>query len=328
MKTELERALNQCLARLEAGVDIDSCLRDQGVLASELRPLLEAAQSLREERQRLDAPSAAAVQAGRSRMHAARAAEAERAAALPWYHSLTRPLGLGAVFAALAVLAAGGLASGLFDFGATSTSAHVEGVVSRVDPDSILLTTDDGQVVVIFGDRTVLLDASGQAISGGDIVPGALARVEADEEDGEYHANNIEFEDDDERGHGAEVEFSGVVTSVSGSDVQVQASFGTVTVRIDAGTAMKDALAAGARVEVQATRQADGSFLAREIEDGGDDDGEGSDDGSNSGRTSGGSSSPTGEASENSGPGSTSDDSGSDDGGGDDDKPEDEEEDD
>jgi len=314
---------------MEGGVDIDVCLRDQGALAAEIRPLLESARALRDERRRIGEPAAEALQAGRVRMHAARSAEVERAAAVPWFHRLTPPAALAAGAVALALLAAVGLTSGLFDLGATTTSAHVEGVVSRVDPDSILLTTDDGLIVVRLGDETVLLDASGKAISGGDIVPGALARVEADEEDGEFHANNIEFEDDDERGHGAEVEFSGVVQSVSGADVQLQASFGTVTVRIDAATEVKGTLAAGVTIEVHATRQDDGSFLAREIEvkgadDGGDDDGRSNDGESNSGpgSSTSGPSDGSDDGSDNSGPGSTSSGSG-DDGG--DDQPDDDE---
>jgi hypothetical protein len=315
MKTDLQQALSQCLARMEAGADIDACLRDQGTLASELRPLLEAAQVLREERQRIGGPSVAAIQAGRMRMHAVRGAEADRAAA-PWFRGLTRPLGMSAAAVALAVLLVVGLTSGLFSFGgATTTSAHGEGVVSRVDQGSILLNTNSGQVVVWLRDKTVLQDANGRAITGGDIVPGALARVEANEENGEYQANNIEFDEDDERVRGADVEFSGVLKSVSGSDLQVEASFGTVTVRIDASTEVKGTLADGARLEMHATRQDDGSFLAREVEvktsEGAGADDSGSDSGT--GPSGSGSDSEPGEGVEDSGSGSTSGGGGSDD---------------
>jgi hypothetical protein len=301
---------------MDAGADLETCLRDHPALAGELRPLLLAARSLRHARGSAGEPSAAVLQAGRARMRAALARESERAAPLAWAAPFARPFALAAVAAVVAAVAAVGLTTNLFDFGATSTSAHVEGVVSRVDTGSILLITSDGQVVVRLGDKTVLLDAAGQPISGGDIIPGTLARVEADEEDGEFHANNIEFEDDDDdRGHGAEVEFSGVVQSISGDTLQLQSSFGAATVRIDAGTEVKGTLAIGADIEVHAARQSDGSYLAREIESEGGGDGGGSGD-DDSGPGSGDDGSNSGPGSSSSGPGDDSG-SGSDDGGSD-----------
>jgi hypothetical protein len=311
MKPNLQEALDRCLTRIEAGADIEACLRDQGPLAGELRPLIEAALALRDERRRLGEPSAAALSAGRARMHAARAHEGERAAGFAgWLRGLARPAALSGVAAAVAVLAAVGLTTNVFDFGATSTSAQVEGVVSRVDPGSIILATSKGPVVVSLGDKTVLRDAGGNAITDDDIIPGSLARVEADEENGEYHANNIEFEEDEERGDGAEVEFSGVVQSIDGSTIQVQARFGAATVLIDAGTEVSGTLASGVTIEVHAARQGDGTYLAREIEvkgGGGDDDGH---DGEDSSGTSGSSPTPSASDDDKSGPGSTSSGSG------------------
>ena len=102
----------------------------------------------------------------------------------------------------------------------------------------------------------------GNQITGGDITPGRSARIEVEEQDGEYSAQRIEVEDEDHEGQGAEVEFGGVVKAVNGNAVTVQASFGTATVLIGPTTEVKGALTPGVTVEVEANAQNDGSYLA------------------------------------------------------------------
>ncbi len=63
----LKEALAQCLARLEAGANIEDCLRDQGSLAAELRPLLEAARALHVQGGRIPEHTPAALQRGLTR---------------------------------------------------------------------------------------------------------------------------------------------------------------------------------------------------------------------------------------------------------------------
>src|SRR3990172_7360436 len=108
MKSALKQALADCLARLEAGAGIEECLRGHDALAAELRPLLEAGQGPR-------APGGAGH---------------------PAWAGLWRPLALTGAAAAVVVLAALGLTTDVFRFGADTTSAQVDGVVSRVDPDA------------------------------------------------------------------------------------------------------------------------------------------------------------------------------------------------
>jgi hypothetical protein len=298
MRQALEEALARCLARMEEGAAIEECLRDHAGLAAELRPLLEAAQTLRGPAGGIPEHTSPAFERGRARMHAARReAEGERRA--PFAGLFGRPLSLVAVAAVVALLAALGFTTDLFRFGADTTSAHVQGVVSRVDADAIVITTPDGQVVIRIGENTVVLDASGNPINGGDIVPGRSAKIEVEEDDdGEFDAQRIEVEDDeDDEGGGAEVEFSGVVDSVSGVTIAVQASFGPATVTTDSETEIRGTLAEGATVEIHATLQDDGSYLAREIEaqaavgDGDDNSGPGGD---NSGSGSGSDDEPDG----------------------------------
>lgn len=326
MKPGLEEALAQCLARLEAGASIEDCLRGRETLAAELRPLLQAAQALRD-RDAIADYTLPAFERGRARMHAARIRQVEggrRAPILPgWFFG--RPAALMAVAAVVALVAALGFTTGLFRFDADTTSAQVEGVVSRVDPDAIVLMTADGQLIIRIGENTIFLDADGDVISGGDIVPGRGAKVEVEEEDGAFAGLRIEVEDDgDEGGSGAEVEFSAVIDTVSGSTLTVQASFGAATVRIDPQTEVKGALAAGASVEVHATLQPDGSYLAREIDvkgpEGGDDEGDGGDDDGDDRSGTSGSGDSGDDEPDNSGPGSS--DSGSGDDGHDDEEEE------
>src|SRR3989304_5829497 len=115
----------------------------------------------------------------------------------PAWAGLWRPLALTGVAAAVAVLAVLGLTTEVFRFGADTTSAQVNGVVSRVDPDAIILITADGRVSVRIAENTIVLDANGNPINGGEITPGRSARVEVEEEDGEYSAQRIEVEDED-----------------------------------------------------------------------------------------------------------------------------------
>lgn len=336
MKRALEEALAECLARLGAGASIEECLRGQEALASELRPLLEAAQALRRQAGGIPEYTPEAFQTARSRMHAARARGAEGSRPL-WAGLMSwRLAGLATVAVAVALAAALGFTAGLFRFDAGTTSAQVEGVVSRVSPDAIVLITDEGQVTASIGERTIVLDAGENQISGDDIVPGRPARVELEEEeDGAFAAQRIEVVDDEEGGYGAEVEFSGVVQTVAGSTVTVQASFGIATVHIESAE-VNGALVEGAKVEVHATLQEDGSYLARQIEvkkpkddkhHGGDGDGEGDESGASgpdsfdSASGDGGDGSGTGVTGDGDGDGSDDSGSGSSDSGSGDDHP-------
>ena len=263
MKSAFEQALADCLARLEAGAGIEECLRGHEALAAELRPLLEAARALRARTVADYRPEA--FQRGRTRMHAARAHAAERGGRSA-FAGLWRPLTLAGVAATVAVLAALGFSTGIFRFGADTTSAQVDGVVSRVDPNGIVLLTADGRVSIRIPDGTLVLDAMGNEITGGDITPGRSARIEVQKQDGEYSAQRIEVEGEDHEGQGADVEFGGVVKAVNGNAVTVQASFGTATVLIGPTTEVKGTLTSGVTVEVQANVQNDGSYLAKQIE--------------------------------------------------------------
>lgn len=284
MKRALEQAMTQCLARLESGADIEDCLRDQGSLGAELRPLLEAAQTLRVQQGGIENYTPQGFQRGRARMHAARTRQEEGAGAWIFPGRLFgRPTALIGIAAIVAVLVALGFRSGLFGFGADTTSADVQGIVSRVDPDGIALTTADGPVIIRIGENTIVLDADGNVISGGDIVPGKPARAEVERENGDLVGQRIEVEEEDEESDGgAEVEFSGVISTIDGSTITMQASFGVATVRIDSQTHINGTPAVGATAEVHATVEGDGSYLAQEIEvkgiEGGDDGGHAGDD--------------------------------------------------
>src|SRR3990172_12049725 len=115
MKAALKQALVDCLARLEAGVGIEECLRGQEAVAGELRPLLEAARALRAREVTDYRPEA--FQRGRARMQAARILAAERGGRSVWA-GLWRPLALTGVAGGVAAAGAPGLKTGVFPFGA------------------------------------------------------------------------------------------------------------------------------------------------------------------------------------------------------------------
>jgi len=278
MRSALKQALADCLARLEAGAGIEECLRGYDSLAAELRPLLEGAQALRAHQFADHRPEAS--QRGRARMHAARIAEAERGRRQAW-GGMWRPLALTGVAAVVAVMAALGFTTGVFRFGADTTSAQVDGVVSRVDPDAIIITTRDGRTTIRIGDSTIVLDAMGNPISGGEIAPGRSVRIEVDEQNGEYSARRIEVEDDDHEANDAEVEFKGIVKAFKNSVLTVKASFGNAAVAIGPETRVEGALKPGVTVEVHAFIQGDSTYLGKEIKvkDGGGDGGGGGGDG-------------------------------------------------
>lgn len=228
-------------------------------------------------------------------MHAARTRAAGGGGRLHRMGVFWRPVGVLAVAAVVAVLAALGFTTDIFRFGAEPTSAQVDGVVSRADADAIVLVTAGGRLTIRIGDNTIVLDANGKPINWGDITPGRSARIEVEEEGGQYSAQRIDVDDDDKKGHGAEVEFKGAVKSVSGNSVAVTASFGTATVVIGPESKVDGVLAPGARVEVHAFVQNDGTYLAKEIEvkgdgggNGGDDEGGGDGDGGGDGGGGGG----------------------------------------
>jgi hypothetical protein len=163
--------------------------------------------------------------------------------------------------------------------------------------------------VYLIGGRTVRT-AAGTEIKAG-VVVGAMVKVHATlQADGSYLAREIEpAQGDDANKAGTpgaassgEVEFFGKVESIQNGVYLI----GGRTVRTTAGTEIKSGVVLGALVKVHATLQADGSYLASEIElsQGDDNSGKGGDDDSGKG---------SGDDDDNSGKG------GDDDGKGDDD---------
>lgn len=310
MRRRIEEALGDCLTRMDRGETLDACLRSYEGIADELRPLLEAAAAVRGQAGRVPEYSREAALSGRARMQAERVRQAQRRRPLIGW-SPFGSLVVGGVVAAVVALAVLAL-SGVFDFDGQTSVAQAEGIVASAGTDSMVLTTQDGRIVVTIGDKTLVLDSNGNLISGDMIVPGRRARIEFEEEADGFTGLRIEVEDDDHdagESHGTEVEFSGVIQSIDANTLTLNTSFGAATVRIDAGTEVKGTLQVGQAVKVHATFERPGSYLAREIEvtdagdDHGDDDATGDDHKDNS-ETGGSDSGP-----EDDGPGSTGADS-------------------
>lgn len=101
---------------------------------------------------------------------------------------------------------------------------------------------------------------------------GSYVKVHATPQaDGSYLAREIEIDDDNRQGddnRSGEIEFYGTVESINGSIWMI----GGRTVTLAANAEVKDNPQVGSYVKVHATLQADGSYLAREIEVDMDDD--------------------------------------------------------
>jgi len=116
---------------------------------------------------------------------------------------------------------------------------------------------------------------------------GSFVEVEGRILNGQLLADKIALEDSPKTGSTAtpgvpgsgEVEFFGKIESIQNGVYGI----GGRTVRTAAGTEIKGALAVGMMVKVHATLQADGTYLAREIELSNGDDNSGSDDNSGKG---------------------------------------------
>jgi hypothetical protein len=280
MRQKVEEALTDCMDRMDRGESLEACLRSYEGIAAELRPLLEAAGAVRGQADGVPEYSWEAALSGRARMQAERARQAQRRRPLIGW-SPFGSLALGGIAAAVVALAVLTLSGAIFDFGGQPSVARAEGIVASAGTDSMVLTTQDGRIVVTIGDNTLVLDSNGAVISGDKIVPGRRARIEFEEEADGITGLKIEVENDDHddgESHGAEVEFSGVIQSIDGNTLTLETSFGNAVVRIDAGTDVKGTLHVGLAVKIHATLGQSQSYLAREIEaaevgeDHGDDD--------------------------------------------------------
>ena len=201
MTKELRIALEECLSRLEAGDSVEACLERYAALATEMRPLLEAAASVR--RFQVEPHSPEAFQSGRARLRAAVAKRRAESGPGRWVPSWLplRPAAALAVAAAVVVLALLAMTTGMFRFGASPTQAHVEGVVDSVENHTLRITTRSGQVEVTLNPDTPVIGAGGRSLTAQDLAPGTSVRIEVeDEDDGSdegRRAVQVEIKDED-----------------------------------------------------------------------------------------------------------------------------------
>jgi len=197
MRRELNEALAVCLARLEAGENIEACLRGHEAFAAELRPLLEAVSAVRGFE--IESYSPEGFQGGRSRLRNAvrRAAERKPPTLMPAWPLMRRAaaLALATVVAAVALLA---FTTDVFRFGAGSTEA-LEGVIESVDAagDVWWISTSMGKVKVNYDPDTPVTGATGERVDPHDVTPGTSVRIRVEEND-EVEAVEVEIEGEDE----------------------------------------------------------------------------------------------------------------------------------
>jgi hypothetical protein len=291
----MEEAFKECMDRIARGESVEAALKGYESMASELKPMVEAALVLRSRGRGVPEFSDSASQNARARMQAERALQAERRQpAFGWLP--LRAVGVVGISALAVVVALVAFATGLLDPGDDTSVAQAQGVVASSATDSVVLTTPDGQIVIRIGEDTVVLDANGNVISGNEIAPGTQATIEFEEDDDGLSGVRIEVEDAEDEGEadddagdaggqGAEVEFNGVIQSMDGGTLVLSTGFGPATVRIDGGTEVKGILQVGQAVKIHATLESGGSYLAREVEAAEAGDGGGAGDSSDDGST-------------------------------------------
>jgi hypothetical protein len=156
------------------------------------------------------------------------------------------------------------------------------GTVESITPPSITVA---GRSVVTNADTRI--KRSGQAITLSDITVGMKVEVEGVvQSDGSVLASKVKVEDEenDEDENEQEVEFKGTIESITAPSLTVSGqkvmTNGSTRIRREDKTVALADLKVGEKVEVEGTRQADGSVLAGKIkvEDGDNDERDDGDD--------------------------------------------------
>jgi hypothetical protein len=242
MNRELDLILDDCLAQLQSGQSLESCLARDPEHADELRPLLELATAVRALPEPRARPSA--VRAGRWRM-------------------------LDAVDAK----------SGSQPVSRAILSRYTERFISRIigkENRNMTLVTRFAMLALVValllsGGRAIIV--SSDALPGDTLYPLKLAveearlRLTTDQDEREQlklerqAERQAEVQELLQRGREAEVRFWGELLALDGESWDVSG----LVVKLDAATVVQGSPTLGATVEVQAKTQADGSILARRL---------------------------------------------------------------
>jgi len=213
VRSGFERALDECLEAVRSGVvDVEILLRRHPRHAGRLRPLLEAAVRLGG-----DPPRPRQQARGLARLHAALAAEREKAAApapavrLSW---ATR----SSLFVAAGVLGLIAIASGaaaassrirevivpapVHDFFTSDKGpARMQGVIRRVGDGSMVVESQREERNVRFSDDTKIVDGRGTPAPETTLTPGQRVTVAGDMgPDNTLQAQQVQVHSDDSQG--------------------------------------------------------------------------------------------------------------------------------
>jgi hypothetical protein len=167
----------------------------------------------------------------------------------------------------------GSLVAVLINIENANDLTEVKGEVIAVSSDSITVKTRSGDEVTLTvnADTIVRIDDRSAAI--GDVKVGDTVEIDATSSGTTLTAVRIKVENEDERF----VEIKGSITNIAGSVLTVQTKKGPVTVSLTSTTVFRGGsatdLTTGSVVEITASRSADGSLQALNVEiENGDDD--------------------------------------------------------
>ncbi len=267
MSDKLQWELERCLAHINAGEPLESCLANTGAAAAELRPLLEAALAVRD----LSVPPErdGGREAGRNRLHATLVAAHQRAAeARP--RPFAYPLAAAGALAVIGLFLAMGFGAGFVHFGTSTTEPRISGVASSVHEQSLVVETAEGPVTVGLHESTQVSSANTVALRPQQIRPGSSIKIVLEARGDSLTALQIELLEDSEPGTEGDtpdydVNFTGTVTQVGATSVTVRAPFGDAMVNLTPSSQVSGLLAPGAAVEVHGSPMADRSYSAETI---------------------------------------------------------------
>ena len=148
-------------------------------------------------------------------------------------------------------------------------AAEVSGAIDSLSGSASAFQFKIGSRVVKGGSATAFVGSSNRPASFAELTNGSLVEVSGQQGDGFIQATRIHVEDKD--AGGGEVSLRGTLTAIAGAKPNLVLTVGSTTVRTTGATEVKqhgkavslDALKPGQSLEVEGTRQADGSIVAK-----------------------------------------------------------------
>ncbi len=256
--------LNNAIDRaLEGGRPVD-LFKQSAPSGDELEADLEMAELARRQLLGLEPSQRAQDVAARRLQLAVTSARARKVASVDrldgFWSSLFQPriglVGIASVALALIIVAALSLQNGSRMGTPTAEAEVIEGTVTEVGADGIVLVSGGAPQNVQLTGEAVLRDAFGNLVGVAEMRSGQVVILTGSRSNGTFVANSVEFKG----------KLFGVVESIEAGVVRVRNEKAEFIVGLSGSTSVEGNLAVGAFVEIEVESLADGSLRALEIE--------------------------------------------------------------